>query len=197
MATPTDTERRRIPLLGVVAAVLVIAAVVTWALGGFADARGRLVALPAGTTVSMGPMDMAVTSAVARRPSSSQEWTVEVLGQCRNVTDQAIDGNAGRLSTNAFGLQDPTTGRVNSRALLRFGGLTWADSSDVLNPGLPATSCVLAFDTSGLEPADYVWVGISEVEYKDVSLTGTGDLAWSATRVGYKFAVPLVVDATP
>lgn len=197
-ATQEDAPARRrrdVPLLGVVALALAVVVVAVWLLGGFNQAKGRLMILPAGTTVAMGPMEMSLTSATARQ-SVGSGWSVEVLGRCRNVTDKVVDGIANRLARNAFGLQDPRTATVYDEALINFGSSTWLDGEESLNPGLPPTACVLSFTLDeSFEPADFVWVGISEVEFIDASLTGTGDLAWSATRTGYRFAVPLSVIA--
>lgn len=190
---PAAPRARSVPLLALAGIVVAALTGLTWALGGFEKATDRLDLLDPGTTVDMGPMTIAVDRAVANKPDFADRWSVDVYGRCQNTTDEALDPAANRLARNGFGLQDPRTMKVVGDAALTFVENTF---SDALNPGLPPRQCRLTFDLGpDFVPANYVSVGVSQVEFIDSSITGTKDMAWSATRVGWRFNVPLTVQA--
>lgn len=191
--TVPEPPRRRVPLLVVVGLVLAGLVGCVWAYGGFEKAQNRLVLIEPGTTVDMGPMTIAAQRAVATFSDIGQKWSVEVYGRCQNTGDKTLVATEDRLAVNGFGLQDPRTKKVYGDALVSFDdrGLTLSEG---LNPGLPPSQCVVTFDLDAdYIPANFITFGVSQVEYIDSSVTGTGEMVWSATRVGYRMNLPLIV----
>lgn len=169
-----------------------LAVVGCWLAGGFERATNRLTPMPVGTEVDLGPMSISMERALARqRPGS---WSVYVFGRCRNNTDDPLVSTKDRLVRNAFSMQHPVSRQVSGDASLFFGPGTTIGNSTVLNPGTPMVPCTLVFDPDDFPATDHLSVGVSAVEWIDASPTGEGQMVWSASRTGYRFEVPVVIE---
>ena len=192
---PTSSSRRTpgsLPARWLLVGVVVLALAGTWLAGGFEKAADRLVRLPVGTEVDLGPMSFAVDRAQARQRTDS--WTVYVFGRCRNNTDEPLASTKDRLVRNAFSMQHPVNRQVTGEASLFFGPGETLGKSDVLNPGTPMVPCTLVFNPDDFPATDYISVGASELEWIDASPTGEGQMVWSASRMAYRFEVPVVME---
>ncbi|WP_298132113.1 hypothetical protein [Micropruina sp.] len=192
--TPASSRRTpaSLPARWLLVGIVVLALAGTWLAGGFEKATDRLTRLPVGTEVDLGPMSFAADRAQARQRTNS--WTVYVFGRCRNNTDAPLASTKDRLVRNAFSMQHPVNRQVTAEASLFFGPGETLGKSDVLNPGTPMVPCTLVFDPDEFPATDYISVGASELEWIDASPTGEGQMVWSASRMAYRFEVPVVIE---
>lgn len=189
-APAVEARRRTVPALLIVLACVLALAGGTWWAGGFEPATGRLLRLPPGTVVDLGPLSIAADRALARQSSSG--WTLYVFARCRNNSDEPLESSKDRLAANGFGAQHPVSREIADDGSLFFGPGETLGKSSVLNPGTPMVPCQLAFTFEEFPATDVVSVGASELEWIDRSPTGEGEMVWSAARVGYRFEVPVV-----
>lgn len=196
MTTGADGTTKAAGRGSIAAGWLVLAVVLallagTWLAGGFERATERLLRLPVGTEVNLGPVSVAVERALARERSGS--WSVYVFARCRNEGDEPLESSGHRLVRNGFSLQHPVSREVTSASSLFFGPGETLGNATVLNPGTPMVPCTFVFDLDAFPGTDVVSVGASELEWVDASPTGEGEMVWSAGRVGYRFEVPVVI----
>lgn len=183
--------RRTVPVIAVILALVAALGTGTWLASGFSTDPGRLARLPVGTEVDMGPMSFAVDRAVADQ--SGKRWSVYLMGRCHNNGDEAITAGGQGLTRNGFSVRHPLTKEVVGDAGLSFGAGETLGKSNSLNPGMPWVPCTLSFMFDNFPESDTITLGVSKMEWRDISPTGLQNMAWSATRYGWRFEVPLVM----
>lgn len=185
--------KRSLPVLLVVLVCVLALVGGVWVAGGFNPATGRLFRQPVGTEVNMGPLSISVDRARAQETYGG-EWSIYVIGRCRNNTDEPVSGVTNNLAQNGFSAQHPVTREVKGEASLFFGRADSLGSSPVLNPGTPMVPCQLVFRFDNFPGTDVVFIGVSQMKWLDRSPTGEREMVWSADRVGWRFDVPVVTE---
>lgn len=178
----------------VVTVVLALAVGVVAAFGGLDRWRGRFAVLLTPTTITTGPLEVTFTRASARKPEYSDEWEVSAYGTCRNVS--ANQENLITIVNAAFIARLAGDSESHPPRLMTYASYDSRLSSTNLNPGLAPQPCLLDFAFRGDVPiTNYLELGIFMVEWTDPSLTQSGQERWYPTNEGYRFFLPLTIEA--
>ncbi len=195
-AGPPDDEagpRRRRPhpvLIGVVVLALMLALI--WALGGFKARTDLRIPAEPGQLIATGPYEFTFTRATAQRIKrfgTDVVVAVRVIGTGRTTGDEAITPST---LNPMFIARDEATREFQEADGQRFGPGGGFDYGDSFTPGLPPVEFTVTFEFSeNYRPGRTIVFAVSELEYTDTSLLGTGEKVWNNADRTFVMQLPV------
>lgn len=177
-------------LLGLVVAAAVLALV--WALGGFGVRSDLRVPTAAKQVISTGPYEFTFDRVTAQRVSRFDDEVyveVKVLGTGRTTGDQAV---APTSLDAMFAAKDDASGEIHEPTGQRFGPDAAIVDGSHFTPGLPPVDYQVVFEFSeGFRPGKVLRVAVSELEFTDTSLLGTGEKTWNPGDRNFVLLLPV------
>ena len=190
---PGSGPPRRRPhpvLIGLLVLALVLALI--WALGGFGARTDQRIPAEPGQLIVTGPYEFSFTRATAQRINRfGSEVVVEVraIGTGRTTGDEAISPST---LNPMFIARDDVTRELQEADGQRFGPGGGFDSGDTFTPGLPPVEFTVTFEFSeNYRPGSTIVFAVSELEYTDTSLLGTGEKVWNNADRTYVLQLPV------
>lgn len=188
---PTPRWVRRLAVIAV--ALAVVAAGVTWALGGF-ELRKDHIMVAVGEDMDAGNLVFTFTDAVAQRTKKGT-WTVQTHGTVRNPHDEALaprKGDSGNLAVSA----SPGT---QAGVLEDFQiGDTWRRG--YVPPGNRPLEFAAQFSLGAdLVLGDTIRCGVFRMEFTDSSILGigSGERFWNSDDAARPMTVVVPLTVLP
>ncbi len=177
-------------LVGVVAIALVLALI--WALGGFERRTDLRIPTEPGAVIRTGPYEFTFTKATAQRINrfgNEVVVDVRVIGTGRTTGDASI---APSTLNPMFVARDETSREVQEAQGQRFGSGSGFDQGDTFTPGLPPVPYTVTFEFSETyRPGSSLVFAVSELEYTDTTLLGTGEKSWNNGDRNFVLTLPV------
>lgn len=177
-------------LLGTLAVVLAV--VVIWAAGGFATRTDLRIPTAAGHVITTGPYEFTFSTATAQRKtrnSGKTEVEVTVVGTGRTTAEKAA---APSYTNSMFVAKDDAGGEIQEATSQRFGSEANTDNGSNFTPGLPPIEYRVVFEFSGkYQPGATLRFAVSELEFSDASLLGTGEKLWNNGERNFVLLLPI------
>jgi hypothetical protein len=183
--------RRTRPVVLVVLAALVLALVGVWAAGGFEPRRDRVSEGSPGRPVATGPYELVFDRATVRHLTTTDLWTVQVLGTGRTTGDATISLPSGTAGGTFVYAKDRVSGEVQPVTGFGYGdGSDVLTNADALTPGLGPVALSSTF-TFAAQPSAEIVLVVFALELSDRSLLQDQDPAWNTTPDATRLVLPL------
>lgn len=179
-------------LTGLIAAAVVLAVGVVWAVGGFEKRRDLLTEIAPGTTITTGPYTFSFSEITAQRTTDYADRVVwELIALGTGASTDTETGAPDYDDSGSFVSRDVASGEVQVPKSIGFGDETTRTD---FTPGLPPVPFTVTFAyPEAYQPQPTLQFVVFDLEQYDNALLGEGEEEWHSTGQGYSMNLPVRV----